>query len=135
MKKILYLTFVITVILIIMHSCNKDKTIEKQGGGSIYSPEEMSIWYRLIDFKNKIDNPLKTDDYISQDSVVWYIETLLNSTEVYSDSSFTYFFQDSTNYQIPVNSDSLVNMNDISTVYYHYYVAIYGRPYLLPPFE
>ena len=100
-----------------MHSCKKDIEIDKQNYESVYTPEEISIWHRLVDFKNKIDSPLKSDDYISQDSVVWYIETLLNSTEVYSDFLFTYFNMDSTNYQITVNHDGFVNMNDISTIY------------------
>ena len=119
MKKLLIAFIFMGIAVTVFYACKKDtdKMQINTNSEQQYSAYEWEVYYKLQTFKNKIESPLKTDDYISQDSVVWYIETLLNSTEVDSDASFTYFFRDSTNYQIPINSDGLVNMSDISTVY------------------
>ncbi|MBI9038236.1 MAG: hypothetical protein JEY97_08905 [Bacteroidales bacterium] len=88
MKKVLYFIFLITAIMIVVQSCKKDEINEKQENETVYTDEAMSIWHNLVNFKSKIDNPLKSGDYMSRDSVVWYLEALLNSTQVSSDSPF-----------------------------------------------
>jgi len=117
MKKLLYLIFSITAILIVIHSCKKDKIIEKQNIESVYTEEAMAIWHKLVNFKNKMDFSFKDNEPMTSDSALWYLEALYNVQYGYPDTAFRRFFVDTSYYQIPFNLNQLHDFANVTTTY------------------
>ena len=116
-QKLLYLIFSITAILIIMHSCKKDRIIDQQNNESVYSVEAMTVWHKLVNFKSRMESSYKNNEPMTSDSALWYLEALYNVQYGYPDTAFRRFSVDTSYYQIPYNANQLHDFTDVTTAY------------------
>jgi len=127
MKKLLYLIFLITATIIVMHSCKKDKIIDKQNNENVESYEGNNIYKNLINFRDQIKNPLKTSTSISCDSAMWYMEALMNACNSNPDSIHPKNKIDTAYFSIQLDSMGNVPMDLVSETYYEMKDTIFQR--------
>lgn len=113
-KTSLFITFILLSV-IMFNSCQKENIEITKGENFKNDTEE-----RILKFKEKINSGNKSDELISVDSAVWYIEAALNYTYcIVEDETFfeeSDFFADSVKVSIVVNDNS-VNFSNVSSVY------------------
>jgi len=118
LKKNNLILFLAITVASAFYSCNKNShpTPEPTNNGHSYTAEEMALWRQLSNFNHKIKTGLKSEEFISPDSAMWYLEALFNvqqATDTTFEESITY----ERSYSLNVNSNGTVNMSDVITVY------------------
>jgi hypothetical protein len=111
MKKIINLFVILSIFSIAFYGCKKDNEPATQKNSS--ASNDLKIEKQIINFKNKIKSNLKSDETLSIDSAVWYVEAALN----YSHSVVqrcTEFKVDTIVIPVPVN-DGKVSLQDLSS--------------------
>lgn len=118
MKKLLFLFAFLGIAVVVFHSCKKDKiqSPENDGQEISYTAEELSIWRNLSDFNSKIKSGLKSEEFISPDSALWYLEALYNVTQA-SNATFDKLVTDTTYYSFNADENGKISMSDVIIVY------------------
>lgn len=118
MKKIfLVLSVVLTAGIIIISCSKKDDAVISDNSTGNYTEKAMNIWFALKSFKNKVNSETKTGTFITQDSAMFYLEGLFNVTHAQPGNSYHDLVGDSTWYNIEVNEQGLVSMDDVIATY------------------
>jgi hypothetical protein len=102
----------------VFYSCSKNNnpTPEPYNSGSTYTADEMALWRQLNNFNQKIKTGLKSEEFITPDSAMWYLEALFNvqqATDTTFEDSKTY----ERTYSFNVNTNGTVNMSEVVNVY------------------
>jgi hypothetical protein len=117
MKKNNLILITLALMLSVLYSCKKDAgVVDTYPASSTYTPEAMALWSKLNNFNQKIKSGLKTEEFISPDSAMWYLEALFNvqqATDTTFDDSKTY----KRTYSLNLNSNGTVNMSEVVNVY------------------
>ncbi len=111
MKKTINLFIVLSIFSIAFYGCKKDNEPATQKNSS--ASNDLKIEKQILNFKSKIKSNLKSDETLSIDSAVWYVEAALN----YSHSVVqrcTEFKVDTTVIPVPVN-DGKISLQDLSS--------------------
>jgi len=118
MYKIILQALALLLSLVILHSCNKDSKIipEDSNITNEYTADEMALWNKLNNFNLKIKNGLKSEEFISPDSAIWYLEALFNVQQA-TDTTFDKVRTYERTYELNVNTNGTVNMSDVVTIY------------------
>jgi hypothetical protein len=118
MKKLFFLFAFLGIAVVVFHSCKKDKVQSPENDGQeiSYTAEELSIWRNLSDFNSKIKSGLKSEEFISPDSAMWFLETLFNVQQA-TDTTFNEYKTYKKTYSLNVNGNGSVNMSDVTSVY------------------
>ncbi len=118
MKKNNYFTIVILVLILsVFSSCQKERGfVNKDNTDEIYTPEAMALWSKLNNFNQKIKSGLKSEELLSPDSAMWYLEALFNVQQA-TDTTFDDVFTYRRSYSLAVNESGAVSMSSVATVY------------------
>jgi len=118
MKKNNYFTLVILVLILsVFSSCQKERGfVNKDNTDEIYTPEAMALWSKLNNFNQKIKSGLKSEELLSPDSAMWYLEALFNVQQA-TDTTFDDVFTYRRSYSLAVNESGAVSMSSVATVY------------------
>ena len=100
-----------------MVSCNKDNAITNPQEDAVLSARDAYVWSKITSFSNKFNDSNSRDNVlVPSDSVVWYIETMLN-IEMSVDTTFDKMQRGEFNYSLNVDESGYVLMSEISYVY------------------
>jgi hypothetical protein len=104
--------------LTVLFSCNKDSKIVPEDNNitSEYTADEMALWNQLNNFNLKIKNGLKSEEFISPDSAMWYLEALFNVQQAV-DTTFDDVASYERTYTLDVNANGTVNMSNVTALY------------------
>lgn len=116
MKKYRFIMITMVLMFSVLYSCKKDVGISNEEHNGQYTPEAMALWSKLNNFNQKIKTGLKTEEFISPDSAMWYLEALFNVQQA-TDTTFDDVVTYKRNYTLNVNTNGTVNMSDIVAVY------------------
>ncbi len=116
MKKYRFIMITMVLMFSVLYSCKKDVGISNEEQNGQYTPESMALWSKLNNFNQKIKTGLKTEEFISPDSAMWYLEALFNVQQA-TDTTFDDVVTYKRNYTLNVNTNGTVNMSDIVAVY------------------
>jgi len=118
MKKINLLLLVLILIVSAFNSCNKKNNPlpEPTSTDHTYTAEEMALWRQLNNFNQKIKTGLKTEEFITPDSAMWYLEALFNVQQA-KDTTFDNAKSYERTYSLNVNNNGTVNMSEVINVY------------------
>ena len=115
-NSILYLISISFAVLLLA-SCSKETNTNRDiTNDQQYTTEEMALWNKLNNFNQKIKYGLKSEEFISPDSAIWYLEALLNVQHA-TDTSFDDVVTFRKNYQLQKNTDGTVSMSHVVDVY------------------
>jgi hypothetical protein len=100
------------------YSCNKNNnpTPEPANNGRTYTADEMALWRQLNNFNQKIKTGLKSEEFVSPDSAMWYLEALFNVQQA-TDTTFNEVKSYERTYSLNVNTNGTVNMSEVVNVY------------------
>ena len=113
----IYTLFVLLAIAIGFSACEKeDDMIKSQETDVHWTAEDVKITSTIQYFQNKIkNNTFKSDEILSVDSAIWYMEAMLNFNYSTPDSSFVNLTVDTAFiYDLPVSND-MVNYEEVAT--------------------
>lgn len=118
MKKISIFVLSAMVLLGIFISCSKNSnpTPEPITNGHTYTADEMALWNKLNNFNQKVKFGLKSEEFISPDSAMWYLEALFNVKQA-TDTTFDDVVTYKKSYTLDVNPNGTVNMSKVVEVY------------------
>ena len=116
MKKYRFIMITMVLMFSVLYSCKKDVGISNEEQNGQYTPEAMALWSKLNNFNQKIKTGLKTEEFISPDSAMWYLEALFNVQQA-TDTTFDDVVTYKRNYSLNVNTNGTVNMSDLVAVY------------------
>lgn len=118
MKKLFFLFAFLGIAVVVFHSCKKDKVQSPGNDGQeiSYTAQELSIWRNLSDFNSKIKSGLKSEEFITPDSAMWYLEALYNVQET-SNKTFADLLTFKRTYSLEVNENGTVNMSHVISIY------------------
>ena len=115
-NSILYL-FSISFLVLLLASCSKETNTNRDiTNDQQYTTEEMALWNKLNNFNQKIKYGLKSEEFISPDSAMWYLEALFNVQQA-TDTTFDDVVTYKRNYTLNINTNGTVNMSDLVAVY------------------
>lgn len=119
MKKSILISvgFIFLLAIGFVMSCDKQEMNQEPTEQTVIDP----VLMKILNFKDKIENPdgVKSDEMISVDSAVWYIEAALNYTYcIVPDTTLKYTGTtiDSVFRQIPI-TDGEVSFNEVQIAY------------------
>lgn len=117
MKNLLSI-FALFVLLISIQSCKKndEPAVVKTTMNVAYSGEAMALWRKLSSFNHKIKDGLKSDEFITPDSAMWYLEALFN-VQYGEDTTYNDINTYKRSYSLTVNANGTVNMSDVIGTY------------------
>ncbi|MDP2684912.1 MAG: hypothetical protein Q8P20_07815 [bacterium] len=80
MKKLLFACLLTVIMVSSFSGCKKDtnQQLTSNEKNSEYTPEALAIWHKLVIFNEKMKTGSRGNEVISADSVVWYLESMLN---------------------------------------------------------
>jgi hypothetical protein len=118
MKKINLILLSFILMVSAFYSCNKNNnpTPEPANNGLTYTADEMALWRQLNNFNQKIKTGLKSEEFITPDSAMWYLEALFNVQQA-KDTTFDDVKSYERTYSLNVNTNGTVNMSDVVSVY------------------
>ena len=117
MKKYRFIMITMVLMFSVLYSCKKDAgVVDTYPASPTYTPEAMALWSKLNNFNQKIKSGLKTEEFISPDSAMWYLEALFNVQQA-TDTTFDDVVTYKRNYSLNVNTNGTVNMSDLVAVY------------------
>ncbi len=98
-----------------LSSCKKDS--EKNITSSGFSQNDNRIISQIENFKVKITSNLKSNEEISVDSAVWYLEAALNLTYARANNTRDIINLDSATISIPLTQNNTIFFSDIAMAY------------------
>lgn len=115
MNKYFFRALALLFSLTILYSCNKDSKIvpDEINNTNEYTADEMALWNQLNNFNLKIKNGLKSEEFISPDSAIWYLEALFNVQNAVGndfEESKTY----KRDYALSISSNGMVDLSEIA---------------------
>lgn len=113
------ISILITILFIAgFYSCSKesDSLPESKSKTHTYTADEMALWRQLNNFNQKIKRGLKSEEFISPDSAMWYLEALFNVQQA-ADTTFDEVKSYERTYTLSVNNNGTVNMSEVVSVY------------------
>ncbi len=115
MKKITLIITAFTILFITLVSCNKDQELVQT------EPQIDQTELKILAFKSKVESPVnpKSEETISVDSAIWYIEALLNYSYCEVNSAEVVKI-DSVFVTIPTSSNGDFNINNVVEAYYQF---------------
>jgi len=118
MNRFFFRVFTLLFSLTVLFSCNKDSKIVPvdNNNTSEYTADEMALWNQLNNFNLKIKNGLKSEEFISPDSAMWYLEALFNVQQAV-DTTFDDVASYERTYTLNVNANGTVNMSNVTALY------------------
>lgn len=117
MKKNSFVLITLALMLSVLYSCKKDSGIvDTEHASPTYTPEAMALWSKLNNFNQKIKSGLKTEEFISPDSAMWYLEALFNVQQA-TDTTFDDVASYERTYTLDVNANGTVNMSNVTALY------------------
>lgn len=118
MYKYFFRALALLFSLTILYSCNKDSKIvpDEINSTNEYTADEMALWNKLNNFNLKIKNGLKSEEFISPDSAMWYLEALFNVQQAV-DTTFDDVASYERTYTLDVNANGTVNMSNVTDLY------------------
>jgi len=118
MKKINLILFLAITVASAFYSCNKNThpTPDPTNNGHSYTADEMALWRKLSNFNHKIKTGLKSEEFISPDSAMWYLEALFNVQQA-TDTTFDEVQSYVRVYTLSVNTNGTVNMSEVVEIY------------------
>lgn len=118
MKKINLILLSFILMVSAFYSCNKNNNPipEPANNGSTYTADEMALWRQLNNFNQKIKTGLKSEEFISPDSAMWYLEALFNMQQA-TDTTYNELQSYERTYSFNVNTNGTVNMSEVVNVY------------------
>ena len=117
MKKNSFVLITVVLMLSVLYSCKKGSgVVDTDPASPAYTPEAMALWSKLNNFNQKIKSGLKTEEFISPDSAMWYLEALFNVQQA-KDTTFDDVVTYRRNYSLSVNTNGTVNMSDVAIIY------------------
>lgn len=116
MKKYNIIISLAILSMVLVIGCKKDDTLQPITSNAPISSEGLRVKSLVSDFRSKISSGFKSDEIMSVDSAVWYIETTLNCT--YANASIPYdrYVYDSVKRTISANADG-VSLSEVATAY------------------
>lgn len=119
MKKILIIFVIIGMTITLFYACKKNTDLMQTNNNTEqqYTDYEWEVFYKLQSFKQKLNSNLKGTDPMTLDSAEWYLETNYNVDEARTEEPYRITRKDSTYYVLPLNSNGLVEFDDMNTMY------------------
>ncbi len=119
MKKLLIVFIFIGMAVAVFYSCKKntDNMQINTNSEQQYSAYEWEVYYKLQSFKQKLNSNLRSINPITLDSAKWYMESYLNVDKARTKEPYKITRNDSTYYVLPLNSNGLVEFNNMNTMY------------------
>ncbi len=118
MKKFIFAIIITSIALISISSCKKeDQSIMDNSNGK-YTENALNIWNRLNSFNNKMKDGNSSRDIVlvPADSVIWYLENMLN-IQLSVDTSFSTSDKYRENYTLDLDENGFVAMSELTTLY------------------
>jgi hypothetical protein len=111
MKKIITIC---AIAIFAFSACKKENT-----GDVNYTPQtdSQSIEALILNFKDKLDNPLKDGTTYAADSAVWYVEALLNYSYGYATDLGCTFETDSVGTTVNTGGSNAYTLEQLNDVY------------------
>lgn len=118
MKKINLLLLALVLMVSAFYSCNKNNNPIPEPANNVdaYTADEMALWRQLNTFNQKIKTGLKSEEFVSPDSAMWYLEALFNVQQA-TDTTFDEVKSYERTYSLNVNTNGTVNMSEVVNVY------------------
>lgn len=117
MKKISIVIFTILAAGIIFQACKKEENLEPKQENSVMSVEDRNIENKIRTFRDKIQNPTKSNETLTVDEALWNLEATMNYTYGEAEIQLNEVNHKKFNIQIPVNADGQVSITDASAAY------------------
>lgn len=103
--------------VILFYACKKENQILKKDQVIEYTPEALNIWNRLNTFNQKLKgNNSRENILVPADSVVWYLESMLN-IQLSVDTSFCDSYKYENSYTANVDEDGYVAMSELTVLF------------------
>ena len=115
--KILINILAMAIFALMINGCQKDHPADTGQTQIMQNTGAKMLIEKFNYFRNKMQSNLKTGDYITLDSAIWYTEATLSYDHAYPDSTSEDFHTQSTFYTLSVDNNNMVSMEDVQTVY------------------
>lgn len=109
--------FTITTLFLLSCSKNNESNMSPKNDNQALNNYEKVIYNKLISFKQKLNKHYKTTDPMTLDSAEWYIESYYNVADARTEDPYKNVRKDTTYYVLPLNSQGLVEFEDMNTMY------------------
>lgn len=126
MKKHLILLLIASLGISVFYSCKKEVNCEVEMQSETTSSEELidghtayewEIYYKLQDFKLKMEKLSRSSDPMTLTEAEWYMETNFNVDEARTEEPYRVNRKDTTYYILPINSSGLIEFTSINSMY------------------
>jgi hypothetical protein len=115
MKKYLFITLFSIAAIWIIFSCRK--AIDPEPKENPLMTTASLTEQKIMNFLDRIDQPLKDEKLYSTDSAIWYSEAALNFTYAIYDSSFVYLTIDTNEFSFDLDQNNKVTQPELEEVY------------------
>ncbi len=112
------LIYIFILLIFVFNSCSKNTSSNAEPliNGKSYTADEMALWRKLNNFNQKITTGLKSEEFITPDSAMWYLEALFNVQQA-TDTTFDEVKSYERTYTLNVNTNGTVNMSEVVSLY------------------
>ena len=115
--KILINILAMAIFALTLNGCKKDHPADNGQAQIMQNIHTKTLIEKFNYFRNKMQSNLKTGEFITLDSAIWYTEATLSYDHAYPDSTSEDFHTQSTFYTLSVDNNNMVSMEDVQTVY------------------